>query len=280
MPTVRTCVRIVVICTFIPRFELIVAAAGRAVLLREPVALAPLPGGERRVGEVSAAAEAFGIRAGMGLGEALARCPRLALLPPDPTEVADSWERALTALESIGAAVEPERPGLACFDARGLRGLYGGIEGVLAATRRALGAPVRIGVAPARFCAAAAAARARPRRAEVVHGGEAGARTYLAPLPVTLLRARGQTAGLTEALERLGVLTLGELARLPRAALADRFGRIGLLASDLAHGRDGPLVTRSPAERLEEALELPEAAFGGQLERALELLIGRLLARR
>jgi impB/mucB/samB family protein len=268
-------------CVLLPRFELAVAAGGRAALLGAPAALAPEPGREQLVGQVSAAAEAFGVRSGMRLGEALARCPTLALIPPDPAGVADAWERALVALEGIGAAVEPERPGLACFDAAALRALHGGLEGTIAAARRALPGPARIGAGPTRFCAVAAAARARARRAEVVPGsGAPAARAYLAGLPVGLLRARGQLADLPEPLERLGISTLGELAALPRAAVADRFGRAGLIAHDLACGHDGPLVPRVPGERLAESLELPEAVSGPQLERALDLLIGRLLARR
>jgi protein ImuB len=275
-------------CVLLPRFELAVAAGGRTALLGTPAALAPEPGREQMVGQVSAPAEAFGVRPGMRLGEALARCPRLALIPPDPAGVAEAWERALVALEGVGAAVEPERPGLAYFDARALRAVHGGLDGTIGAVRRVLAGPARIGVGPSRFCAAAAAARARSRRAEVVPAalaaggrtGAAAARAYLAGLPVGLLRAREQLAGLPETLERLGIRTLGELAALPRAAVADRFGRLGLLAHDLACGHDGPLVPRSPTDSLEESLELPEAVSGPQLERALELLIGRLLARR
>ena len=74
--------------------------------------------------------------------------------------------------------------------------------------------------------------------------------------------------------------TLGELATLPAAALADRFGAAGLLAHDLASGGDGALRPRPAAEFLRESLELPEAGSGIQLERALGLLIDRLLARR
>jgi protein ImuB len=85
---------------------------------------------------------------------------------------------------------------------------------------------------------------------------------------------------LTDALGRFGIRTLGELAALPRAALADRFGAAGPLARDLARGRDTPLRPRRAAERLEERLDLPEAAAGPQLERALGLLVDRLLARR
>jgi protein ImuB len=300
-----------IVCVLTPRFALTTAVGDREELLHKPIALAPEPGGAQQVGEVSLAAEAFGIRAGMRLGEALARCPTVTLVPPDPAGVADVWERLLVRLESIGAAVEPERPGLVCFDAQGLMRLHGGMEGVLAAARSALRFPARFGVAPSRFAAVAAATRARARRPEIVgiaaglgarsgrssHGSgrdsggsgrvgagpdEAGrrqARAYLAPLPVALLRARPALADLPEALERLGIATLGELAALAPAALADRFGTLGLLAYELARGGDSALAPRPASEYLRESLDLPEAASGMQLERGLGLLIDRLLAR-
>jgi protein ImuB len=287
-----------IVCVLLPRFQLTVAAetagSARDALLQKPVALAPEPGGSQVVGEVSLAAEAFGVHQGMRLGEALARCPRLTLLPGDPAGVADSWERLLVRLESIGAAVEPERPGLVCFDGRGLLRLHGGIEGLLRAGRRALRVPVRFGVAPSRFSAVAAASQARARRPVIVgmpgatgrggagrvSDGRARARAFLAPLPVTLLRARPALADLPEALERLGVRTLGELASLPPTGIADRFGAAGLHALELASGGDGALRPRPASELVRESLELPEAASGPQLERGLGLLIDRVLARR
>src|SRR2546421_12277187 len=121
--------RSMIVCALFPRFQLTVAAGDRGELLKSPAALAPEPGGVQQVGEVSLAAEAFGVHPGMRLGEALARCPRLSLVPPDPASVADSWERLLVRLESIGAAGEPERPGLVCFDVSGLLRLHGGVDG-------------------------------------------------------------------------------------------------------------------------------------------------------
>jgi protein ImuB len=275
----------VIVCVLFPRFALATAVGDRGELLQAPTALAPEPGGPQQVGEVSLAAEAFGIHPGMRLGEALARCPRLTLVPSDPAGVADSWERLLVRLESMGAAVEPERPGLVCFDARGLLRLHGGIDGVLSAVRRAMRSPARFGVAPSRFAAIAAATRARARRPEIVRGGSDAegrerASAFLAPLPVALLRARPALADLPQALERLGIRTLGELAQLPPTALADRFGATGLLAHQLASGHDSALSPRPASEYLREVLELPEAASGTQLQRGLEMLIDRLLARR
>ncbi len=211
------------------------------------------------------------------MGEALSRCPRLILVAPDPAGVTERWEELLQRLESIGAAVEPERPGLACFDAGGLLRLYGGIEGVLRAARKAIPTSARFGVAGARFSAVAAATKARARRPVIVTGA---AREYLAPLPVALLRARPMLADMPEALERLGVRTLGELAAVSAAALSDRFGSAGLHAHELACGGDGPLCPRPAFEVLRESLDLPEAGSGLQLEHGLGLLIDRLLARR
>ena len=276
-----------IVCVLLDRFELTIAAGGRAGLLGEPAALAPEPGRELNIGEVSQAAEAFGIHAGMRMGEALARCARLALVPPDPLGVAEAWEGALARLESLGAEVESLRPGEACFDAGGLQRLHSGrvvrmlSDGYLAAhgseperLRRAL-AGARVGQGPTRFCAMVAAQGARVRRPVRIAGA-----ADLAPRPVSLLRRRAETAALVEPLERLGITTLGELAALPRGTVADRFGRPGLLAHDLARGRDGPLRPRRPGELLSEALELPESGSGEQLGRALGLLIDRLLARR
>jgi protein ImuB len=105
-------------------------------------------------------------------------------------------------------------------------------------------------------------------------------RAFLAPLPVGLLRPRPGLEDLPEMLERLGIRTLGELAALPPSAVSQRFGHPGLLALELAQGRDTRLEPRRPLEPLFERLSLPDAALGPQLERGLEIVIARLLARR
>ena len=109
---------------------------------------------------------------------------------------------------------------------------------------------------------------------------EAATAGFLASRSVSLLRSRLELQALPEMLERLGVRTLGEVAALPSRAVAERFGHPGLLALDLARGRDTPLEPRRPPEPVSERLELPEAASGQQLERALELLVARVLASR
>jgi protein ImuB len=273
-----------VVCALYPRFELLAALGDRRALISEPAALAPEAGREQVVGEVSAPAEAYGIVRGMRLGEAMSRCPALRLIPPDPEGVRSLWNTVLDRLEAIGAAVESDEAGAAFFESAEIEGLHDGdLAGVVVAARRNLGAGARFGAAPCRFAAHAAALQARSRRrgrsgAVVVE--EAGLESFLAPLPVSTLRARHELQTLPELFEQLGLRTLGELAALPARAVSERFGHPGLLALDLARGRDLPLEPRRPPEPVSERLELPEAASGRQLERALELLVARVLARR
>jgi len=268
-------------CARIPRFELRAALAGRKEMMARPVAIAPDPGGVQVIGDASGAAEAFGVLAGMRLGEALGRCPSLALVPSDPQRAEEAWERSLATLEGIGAAVESRRPGEAFFGLDGMRALWGRPERALLQARRLLGQGVRLGAGPTRLCALAAALRSRPRRRAVIVS-EREARGFLAALEIGVLRERmgdeWTGVNLVDTLGRLGVRTLGELASLPSDAVADRFGDPGLRALGMARGTEEPLRPRQPRAELREEIELHDAATAGHLDRALELLLDRLLA--
>jgi protein ImuB len=184
----------------------------------------------------------------------------------DPVEATEATEAMVRRLEALGAAVESQRPGEAFFAVDGLRGLYGGSSaGVLAAARRAVGEEREIAVGRTRFAAFLAAAGWRR------------------PIPVEALRTRlgvseREGGELIEALQRLGIETLPAFARLSADQVADRFGPVGLRALRLCHGEEEPLRPRTPHEELVEEIELPEGTAGRQLDRALELLVDRLLA--
>jgi protein ImuB len=265
-------------CLLIPGFELRAALRARPGLERRAAALAPLPGTEPLLGPVTTAAEAIGVRAGMRLGEALATCPELVLVDPDPATVEREWEGALRRLEDAGLAVEAIEPGVVVFETKGVERLYGGVTAALQRALAAVGTAwdPRAGAAGRRFAALAAASVARPGQILIVDGKQE--RDFLAPLPLSLLPLPQDRY---EELEGLGVRKLGELAALPGGAVAERLGPEGRRAWKLARGGDRRRVRgRAPAVELAEVLSFPEAVANElTLRRALVALLDRLLAR-
>jgi len=265
-------------CLSIPGFELKAALRARPSLAFRPAALSPEPVGEPQLGPVTAAAEALGVRPRMRLGEALATCPQLVLVDPDPAAAELAWEEIVRSLEDAGFSVDAAGLGVAYFETRGVERLYGGLEPAL---KRALAAAgthwdARIGAAGRRFAALAAASVAKPGQLLVVRDDEVG--QFLAPLPLTLLPLERQSYN---ELEALGVRKLGQLAGLPGGAVAERLGPDGRRAWSLARGGTAARVRgRRPPAELAESLEFPEA-IGNELtlRRALGAVVETALAR-
>src|SRR5688572_27463386 len=268
-----------VACLTISAFSLRAALRESPELRQRAVALAPAAGERPLVGPCTRAAEEAGVRPGMRLSEALATCPDLHLVEQDPAGVEAEWELILRRLEDAGLAVEPAQPGCAYFETSGIERLAGGVR---AAVQRALDAvgsvwEPRVGVADRRFAALAAASVAPAGRALLVDDAEA--ELFLEPLPLHLLPLSPERR--TE-LSELGVKKLGELARLPGAAVADRLGAEGADAWRLARGEgEGRVEPRKPPADLTETLEFPEPLANElTLGRALAVLVDRVLARK
>jgi protein ImuB len=267
-----------VACLLIPGFELRAALRERPRLQLVPAALAPEAGEEPLLGPVTAAAEAAGVKPGMRLGEALATCPTLELVERDPASVEREWEGVLRRLEDSGFAVDPVELGAVVFETRGVERLYGGVQAALERALAAVGSTwdPRIGAAGRRFTALAAASVARPGQILIVAAKEE--ESFLEPLPLSLLPLSPDRYA---ELEGLGLRRLGELARLPQGAVAERLGVEGRKAWRLAQGgRRAKVRGRRPAFELAEAMAFPDAV-GNELtlRRALGSLLERLLAR-
>ena len=265
-------------CVVIPGFELRAALRERPRLQLEPAALAPEAGKEAVLGPVTASAEAAGVQPGMRLGEALATCPSLQLVDPDPAAAEVGWEHIVRRLEDAGFAVDSATPGCAYFETRGVERLYRGLEAALKRALHAVGPgwDARVGAASRRFAALAAANVARSGQVLVVSDEKTP--EFLAPLPLTLLPLE---AGRREELQELGITKLGQLAGLPGGAVAERLGPDGRRAWGLARGGSSRRVRgRKPTAELLETLEFPEAV-GNELtlRRSLGVLLDRLLAR-
>lgn len=182
-------------------------------------------GGERLYA-LTPAAEAAGLKPGMGVADARALAPALQARAADP----DADLAALKRLArwcgrfSPWTAPDPGAPGLdgVLLDISGCAHLFGGEDGLLdrlVSESRGLGLTACAAAAPTLGLAWALARFIAPNASEGWARTDDG-RAGLAGLPVEALRI-GQSAA---KLRRFGLSTLGDLLGLPRAALAKRFG--------------------------------------------------------
>ncbi len=234
-----------------------VAAAGAPPT--EPVAV--LRAG--RVLACSPVARAEGVRPGQRRREAQGCCPGLGLVAHDPDRDARAFEPVLAAVESVTPRIEALCPGECAFPVRGAARYHGGEAALAAVVAAAVGrvpgvlGRCQVGIADGRFAAGLAARHALPAAGHqrIVPPGETLG--FLASFPVEVL----ERPELTDLLVRLGLLTLGDLAALPRAAVAARFGPEGIRAHRLASGLDEhPRSSRRPPPELGVAAELDPPA--------------------
>lgn len=189
----------------------------------------------------------FGVRRGMRRRDAQSRCPELAVLPASADRDARAFEQVLAAIEEVGPGVAPLRPGLVALRAPGR--YYGGeTEAAAVLAERLVAAGVwdnRIGVADELFTAEQAARRAGVQESLVIATGHSS--QFLSALPVEVL----DDAAAISLLRRLGLGTLGDLARLRHHEVRDRFGaHVAWVHQVMAGSTAMPLATRTPPPEL------------------------------
>ena len=241
-----------------------------------PAAVLAGQGARRTVLACSAAARAAGVRRGQRVRDAQRLCPELSVHPRDEAAEERVFEPVVQAMEDVAAGVEVVRPGLIALSAQGPARYHGGesrlallarevvadagqgpadddTDGAADAADAADVVPLGcgVGIADGVFAASLAARLPVDEPLIVPPGGSAG---FLARYPLRVFE-RPELDGI---LDRLGIRTLGQLAALPAADVANRFGPLGVQAHRLARGLDPrPPAARRPGEDL-SALHLFE----------------------
>jgi len=216
--------------------------------------------------QASQAARALGIHPGMRRATALSLAAGLSLIEHDPLLERAALEQVATWLAQFTPGTSLQPPDGVLLDIEPSLRLFGGRDRLLARIREglaAMGFEARLADAPT---ATAAWLLARWQDgASIAHESLLAAR--LAPLPVALLDS---AAAHRDALAAIGVHHLGDLARLPRAGLARRYGPALLAEIDTALGRQAdPRLWFRPAEQFSARLELL-----ARVEHAEALLFG------
>ncbi|MCC1481192.1 DNA polymerase Y family protein [Roseibaca sp. Y0-43] len=266
MPAQR---RIIVI--WLPRLQSELAL--RRLGLDAPFAMIERQRGAERLVCLNAQAEGLGLSRGMGLADARAICPDLLTRPADPHRTAQTLESLRRwALRYCPWAACDGADGLA-LDITGAAHLMGGeaaLRDDLLARLARMGFTARAGLADTRGAAWA--------MAHVAGGGiiaPGSTRAALGPLPLAALRL---DAKMLAALERLGLRRVRDLAQMPRAPLARRFGATLLQRLDQAMGDLPEPVAPPPAPPVMAVrLSLPDPiGLLGDLQAALTRLLERL----
>jgi protein ImuB len=204
----------------------------------------------------------------------------------DEPESLTGWEGLLDRLDDLSPRVEAGDAGVALVDVTGLEPIHGSERRVAARAVALAGVtPVRAGIGDNRLLASLGARLAEPRSdaraaCRILPAGEG--RATLAPLPIGLLPA---DQAIRDRFSLFGLTTMGQLAGLPRSAVAAQFGAEGERLQALARGEDPrPLVPRRRPERLATTARFEPPAAGTTeitlaLRRAATALTDRLRGR-
>lgn len=216
-----------------------------SVEIRDDPSLAGRPvvvgGSPRARGVVSAAsyeARRFGIHSAMPMAQAVRLCPQLVIVPGDFSKYHSVSAQVMEVFGRYSPAVEPLSLDEAFLDLTGTLRTLGEPADVGRRIKRDIRAATRltasVGIAPVKFVAKIASDLEKPDGLVVVAPGEVEA--FLQPLPIGRLWGVGPRT--REALESLGIRTIGNLAAADRKLLVERFGQHGEHLHDLARGRD------------------------------------------
>ena len=180
-------------------------------------------GGRGVVTSASYEARAFGVHSAMPIVTARRLCPQGAFVSNDFAAYTEFADRIREVFTSFSPWVEPLSLDEAFLDVSGSVRLFGSPVEIARLIKRRiaeLGLACTVGVAPNKFIAKVASARAKPDGLLVVRSEEVD--SFLHPLPVKALWGVGEHTA--EALQRLGLRTVGDVALVSRRTLERALG--------------------------------------------------------
>ena len=207
-------------------------------------------GGRGVVTSATYEARRYGVRSAMPMSQALRLCPTAIILPPHYERYTEYSARVMDIFHEVTPLVEPLSIDEAFLDVSGARRLLGSPRRIAELIRSRVleetGLTCSVGVAATKFMAKLASGRAKPDGLLVVPRAET--LSFLRPLPVGALWGVG--ASTQASLERMGLLTVADLADAPLHVLQKAVGDAsGRRLHDLANGRDARRVVTESREK-------------------------------
>lgn len=210
-------------------------------ILGKPVIVGADPQGGRGRGVVSTCsyeARKYGIHSAMPISTAYRKCPRAVYLPVNQEKYIHESQIVFTVLEKFTPDIEPVSIDEAFLDITGSYHLLGTPKEtcvkIKAAIKTKTSLTASLGLAPNKMAAKIASDLEKPDGLVVVDRKEL--LRFLHPLPVDKLWGVGKKT--CEAFKKIGIHTIGDLAKQNRETWAHRFGKAGEHAWKLANGID------------------------------------------
>jgi DNA polymerase IV len=195
-------------------------------------------------------ARAFGVRSAMPMSRARRLCPQATVIPPRHGVYSAVSKEVMAIFAAVTPLVQPLSLDEAFLDVSGARRLLGPPATIGELIRRQVAEQQQItcsvGIAANKFLAKLASVHCKPDGLLVIPAD--GALEFLHPLPISALWGVGDRTGQT--LARLGLRTVGDIAKTPVSALERELGRAGAEhLHALAWGRDDRHVEASVREK-------------------------------
>ncbi|MGO1317124.1 MAG: DNA polymerase Y family protein [Cellulomonadaceae bacterium] len=227
-----------ILALWVPDWPVVATMTAGGIPAQQPTAV--LDG--QRVMALSAPARSAGVRTGMRRRQARELCPDLELAGVDDDRDARTFEPVALAAEGVLAGVEISRPGILLAPAAGASRFHGSelalAERLAAAVAERTGHECQVGVADG-VLAAVLAARTSALLDPGTSAGFLHGRALRDVVHVAMSRERAaEVHRLVDLWDRLGVRTMADLAALPAADVAARFGEVGHWVHALVTGTD------------------------------------------
>lgn len=190
------------------------------------------------VSTASYEARQFGIHSAMAMSEALRRCPNGIYLPVDMAKYRGVSAQIMAIFHRYTPLVEAISLDEAFLDVTESRLLFGEAADIAHAIKREIKAEVHltasVGIAHCKFLAKLASEMDKPDGFYQINADELPQKVW--PLAIQKMMGVGKK---TEALLlKMGIRTIGQLAKCDRNILSQILGKQGLLLHDLANGVD------------------------------------------
>jgi len=196
----------------------------------------------------STPAKKCGIRTGEPLFQALEKCPELVVVSPDYSLYVEASRHFVAMLRQFSPNVEQYSIDEAWVDMTGTERLFGAPRLAAEKMRQRiydeLGFTVNVGISTNKLLAKMAGDFEKPNKVHTLFPEEVPVKMW--PLPVRDLFLVG--AATETKLKKLGIYTIGDLAKAELSVLRHRLGKHGETIWHFANGRNADAVMPEPAE--------------------------------